>query len=68
MLVRDIMTWNVITAPSTIPILEAERLLEIRGFHRLPIVDKGQLVGIVTMDDLLNATPHPDTPMARRQV
>jgi len=48
MLVRDVMTSNVITIPSDTPVLEAERILAFHKFERLPIVDKGKLVGLVT--------------------
>ncbi len=68
MLVKDVMTGNVIAVPSGTPILEAERILEERGFLRLPVIDKDELVGIVTRDDLLNATPPAETPVARREV
>ena len=42
MLVRDVMTYNVVTVPSGIPIFEAERLLEAHKFERLPVVDTGK--------------------------
>jgi CBS domain-containing protein len=35
MLVRDVMTHNVVTIPSNMPILEAERLLEFHKFERV---------------------------------
>ena len=57
MLVRDGMTYNVVTIPSSMPVLEAERILEFHRFGRLPVVDKGKLIGIVTKDNLLKATP-----------
>jgi len=68
MLVRDVMTYNVITVPSTIPILEAERFLESHRFERLPVVDKGKLVGIVTKDTLLKASPSPATSLSRGEL
>ena len=65
MLVRDVMTHNVVTIPSNMPILEAERLLEFHKFERLPIVDRGKLVGLVTKDTLLKATPSHATSFSR---
>jgi len=68
MLVRDVMTYNVITVPSTIPVFEAERLLESHKFERLPVVDKGKLVGLVTKDTLLKASPSSATSLSRGEL
>jgi len=68
MLVRDVMTSNVVTIPSSTPVLEAERILEFHRFERLPVVDKGKLVGIVTKDDLLKASPSPATSLSRGEL
>lgn len=68
MLVRDVMTSNVITIPSDTPVLEAERMLEFHKFERLPVVDKGKLVGLVTKDTLLRASPSPATSLSRGEL
>jgi acetoin utilization protein AcuB len=68
MLVQDVMTYNVVTVPSTTPILEAEQLLEFHKFERLPVVDKGKLVGLVTKDTLLKASPSPATSLSRGEL
>jgi len=68
MLVRDVMTYNVVTIPSSTPVLEAERILEFHRFERLPVVDKGKLVGLVTKDDLLKASPSPATSLSRGEL
>ena len=68
MLVRDVMTHNVVTIPINMPILEAERLLEFHKFERLPIVDRGKLVGLVTKDTLLKATPSHATSFSRGEL
>ena len=65
MLVKDVMTWNVVTIPSSTLILEAERILDAHKFERLPVVDKGKLVGLVTKDDLLRARPSAATSLSR---
>jgi len=62
------MTNNVVTIPSNTPVLEAERILEFHKFERLPIVDKGKLVGIVTKDDLLKAGPSSATSLSRGEL
>lgn len=68
MLVRDVMTTNVITIPSNTPVLEAERIMEFHKIERLPIVDKGKLVGIVTKKDVLKAGPSPATSLSRAEL
>lgn len=57
MLVRDWMSPNPQTVSSTTPVMEAMNLLRAEKFRRLPVVDKGKLVGIVTARDLKEATP-----------
>ncbi len=68
MLVRDIMTYNVVTIPSDTPVLEAERIMGFHRFERLPVVDKGKLVGLVTKDTLLKATPSAATSLSRGEL
>ncbi len=52
--IEQVMTKNVETIPSTATVREAATILAERGFHALPVVDQGVLVGIVTTRDLLN--------------
>ncbi|OGP82166.1 MAG: hypothetical protein A2Z08_03980 [Deltaproteobacteria bacterium RBG_16_54_11] len=68
MLISDIMTHNVITVPSDTPVLEAERIMEFHKFARLPVVDKGKLVGLVTKDNLLKASPSNATSFSRGEL
>jgi acetoin utilization protein AcuB len=55
--VRDIMTTNVVTIPSSTSIADAKRIMEAHHFRRLPVVDKGKLVGIVTEHRLESVSP-----------
>jgi acetoin utilization protein AcuB len=48
MLIRDIMKTNVITIPSSHSIAEAKKILNDNRILRLPVVDQGKLVGIIT--------------------
>ena len=57
MYIRDIMTTNVVTIPSSTSIAEARRIMEAHGFSRLPVVDKGKLVGMVTARGLDQVAP-----------
>lgn len=68
MLVRDIMTRNVITITSDTYVLDAERIMEVNRIGRLPVVDDGKLVGIVTKNDVLKASPASTTPSNQRQL
>ncbi len=55
--VRDIMTTNVITIPSSTSIADAKRIMAAHRISRLPVVDKGKLVGIVTERRLESVSP-----------
>ncbi len=57
MLIRDTMTTNVVTIPSNTSISDAKRIMEAHRFQRLPVVDKGKLVGIVTARRLESISP-----------
>lgn len=71
MLVKDIMTKNVITITGDTYVLDAEKIMDSHKIGRLPIVDSienGRLVGIVTKDDVLKASPSSTTPYNQRQL
>lgn len=53
--VADVMTRNVITAPPDTPLHEIAALLEKNSIKRVPIVNNGQLVGIVSRANLIQA-------------
>jgi acetoin utilization protein AcuB len=58
------MTKNPITVDSETLVLDAQKIMEESNIRRLPIVDKGKLVGIVTQHDLLEASPSPATSLS----
>jgi len=64
MQIKDIMTWNVITVPSDTPIMEARKIMETHKIRRLPVVDRGKLVGIVTLDRIIGTGPSPATSLS----
>lgn len=64
MYVRDIMTTNVVTIPSSTSIADAKRIMEAHRFRRLPVVDKGKLVGIVTEHRLESVSPSKATSLS----
>lgn len=53
MIVRHWMQTNPITIPSDTLVSEAKRLLSDNSLHALPVVDKGQLRGLVTRANML---------------
>ncbi|MBE2223181.1 MAG: CBS domain-containing protein [Anaerolineae bacterium] len=58
MLVKNRMSQPVITVEPDMPIMEALNLMKTKQIRRLPVVDgKGNLIGIVSNEDLLNASP-----------
>ncbi len=59
MLVGTIMTSQVVTVAPTSSIGAAIELMREHGFRRLPVVEDGKLIGIVTDRDLRQATNSP---------
>lgn len=53
--VSDIMTQEVQTVPPSAPLEEVVRLMERHNIKRVPVVDNGKVVGIVTRANLLHA-------------
>jgi acetoin utilization protein AcuB len=47
---------------------EAEKIMEFHKIERLPVVDKGKLVGLVTKDTLLKAGPSKATSFSRGEI
>lgn len=50
--VQDIMSLNPLTVPSAMPVLEAASYMGLKNFRRIPVVDKGRLVGVVSIGDI----------------
>lgn len=53
--VKDVMSRNAITITPDASISEAAKIMRERNINRLPVVDNGRLVGIITRADLLKA-------------
>jgi acetoin utilization protein AcuB len=58
------MTPRPIVVPSTTSVNEAMEIIKSNDFRRLPVVDDGRLVGIVTDRDLREVSPSPATTLA----
>jgi CBS domain-containing protein len=53
--VSDMMTADVLTIEPDATVREAARLISSSGHNRLPVVENGRLVGVVTRVDCLEA-------------
>ena len=53
--VGDVMTEHPVTVEGSADVFEAYRALRAAGVRRLPVLEAGELGGIVTVDDLLVA-------------
>lgn len=58
------MTANPIAVEPTTPVSEALRLMDGRKIRRLPVVHRDQLVGIVTLLDLMRVSASPATSLS----
>jgi CBS domain-containing protein len=69
---REVMTAEVVTVAPDTPLDEVARLLEARRIKRVPVVEEGQLVGILSRANLLHglvarrAAPPPAEDAAER--
>ncbi|MFC4426730.1 CBS domain-containing protein [Deinococcus navajonensis] len=64
MIVRDVMTDAVVTVSPDMPVPDAVKLMKSRGIRRLPVVEEGCLIGIVSDRDLKEAMPSPATSLS----
>ena len=64
MKIKHWMTRNPVTVKPDTPILEASKLMKEHRIRRLPVVDKGQVVGIVTYRKLIEASPSDATSLS----
>lgn len=65
--VRDIMTSAVICVDSTTPVTEAQMLMREHKIRRLPVINDGKLVGILTQGDVRGAMPSEVTTLNRTE-
>ena len=55
---RDLMTEDPVTVDVDATVAEAARLIASKKHNRLPVVEHGRLVGVVTRLDVLDALAH----------
>jgi CBS domain-containing protein len=68
MYIRDLMTHSVITAPPTMSLALAQRLMHDHHIRHLPVVRGLQLIGLVTDRDLRQALPSPITTLTPDEI
>lgn len=64
MLVREYMTSPAITVAPDTSVQDAEKMLREHRIRRLPVVERGKLVGIVTQAKLREVAPSPATSLS----
>ncbi len=62
MIARDIMTTNVLTFSPDTPIREIARAFRVQGISGAPVMEDGELIGIVTESDLIARQARPHSP------
>jgi acetoin utilization protein AcuB len=58
------MSYNVVTLPSNASIAEAKRIMTAHNVKRVPVVDKGKLVGIITDRSIEHVSPSKATSLS----
>lgn len=64
MYVRDVMTMNVISVPGKTSIADAKKIMDAHKIRRLPVVERGKLIGMVTEHRLDAYTPSKATSLS----
>ncbi len=64
MFVRDYMSMNPVTVAPESTLGEALRLMKEHSIRRLPVIAKEEIVGLVTEQDLMKASPSPATSLS----
>jgi len=63
-LIREWMTPNVISVKREDPLPDVHHLMTDKKIRRAPVMDKGKLVGMVTLGDVLKAEPSAATTLS----
>ena len=67
MKVKYWMTKDPVTISPDAPIVDAARLMKERGVRRLPVMDNGRLVGLVTYRNILEAQPSSVSTLSKQE-
>ncbi len=61
------MTKDPVTIDPDAPITEAARIMKEHNFRRLPVMENGRLVGLVTYRNILEAQPSPVSTLSKHE-
>jgi CBS domain-containing protein len=53
--VDDLMSKDLMVAERSTPILEITKIMADKGYQRIPVVDSGILIGLITQSSLIRA-------------
>ena len=56
-LAEEVMSKKIVTISQNASITEAAKIMATHGVKRLPVVENGELVGIVTQSDIIKVSP-----------
>lgn len=65
--VRDVMSTTLLCVDSLTTVPEAQRLMQEHRVRRLPVIDDGKLIGIITQGDVRGALPSEATTLNRAE-
>ena len=68
MRVKDIMTNNPVTVEPDTPLRDAHKLMVKHKIRKLPVLKRGKLVGMLTYDMVLEASPSPATSLSMQEL
>ena len=68
MLVKERMSRPVIALPPDMPVYDARNLFRQEQIRRAPVIKKGKLIGIVSRQDLVDASPTNATSLSRWEI
>lgn len=68
MFVRDYMSVDPVTIGPEDAVGQALELMDAHSIRRLPVVQNGKIVGLVTNSDLLKASPSPVTSLSIHEI
>ncbi len=53
--VEDLMSKDLMVAEKDTPIIEVTKIMADKGYQRIPVVDDGNLIGLITQSSLIRA-------------
>lgn len=53
--VEDLMSKDLMVAEINTPIMDITKIMADKGYQRIPVVEKGNLVGLITQSSLIRA-------------